>query len=243
MKIARLNGITNIDHLFDTGIEPQWNKDRRSIIAVGDDYNFSGATDITSMENWVKYEKIFKQDYTWLQRRIEELRVSIGWTGLTNTEKDLVIYYNQMKTTSSGDTESALKVTHLLTTGQVPDVPTATAFLRKTHSESIVRSRPGIIARVDGSKLIETIIGYLNREDTSQLLNTVQTHMSRYKEFAMIGTIIYGEEEGLRDYIESTGPTYSGNGLVEEGWATLNGKTLSDLRDDLINILFEDNDI
>jgi hypothetical protein len=211
--------------------------------------------DVTSMENWIYYfgraNRIeIQYDYLWLQRRINDVFMSKAgadnttrWGNCTNAEKDHIIYYNQMKASAEA-TEDTDKVTHLIVTGQAADASEAAAFLKKSHAESIVRARPGIIQRVDGAKLIETIITYLNRADTTQLLNTVQTHMIRYKEFAMVGTIIYGEEEGLRDYIESTGPTYGApNGLVEEGWTTINPPaTLTDLRDELINILFEDND-
>lgn len=210
--------------------------------------------EVNSMDNWIYYYGRANRfettyDYLWLQRRINDIFTSktgadntTKWGNCTNAEKDHVIYYNQMKDSAEA-TEGTDKVTHLIVTGQAADAAEASAFLRKTHAQSIVRARPGIVDRVDGSKLIETIITYLDRADTTQLLNTVQTHMIRYKEYAMIGTAIYGEEEGLRDYIESTGPTYGApNGLVEEGWVPINPPaTLADLRDDLINILFGDN--
>jgi hypothetical protein len=206
------------------------------------------------MDNWVYYygrvnRNEIVHDHLWLQRRIKAVFMNkpgsentTKWSNCTNEEKDHVIFYNQMRLSAEG-TEETDKVVYLISTGQVADAAEGAAYLRKMQADNIVAARPGIIQRVDGSKLITTIITYLNRQDTTALLNDVQTHSMRYKEYGMVGTHYYGEEEGLRDYIESTGPTYTNNGLVEKAWTTINPpNTLTDLRNELVNILFKDND-
>lgn len=60
MKVAKLNSIEDLDHLYIGG-EPEWKKENRSIIVVSDDYDFvsNNATDITTPELLIKYELDF----------------------------------------------------------------------------------------------------------------------------------------------------------------------------------------
>lgn len=249
MKIAKLSGDTNIDNLFYTGVEPQYNKDRRIHSIVPNDYNFSGngKTDVTLVYDINELPNYFRSiDYITEQNIINYVFQSKTgttntekWSDCTNDEKDTIIYYNQMKTSSSGDTESTLKVIHLLTTGQQPDVPSAAVFLRKNHAASVGRAKISVRERVDSDKLVEIMISYLTPHDIDQLMNTMATHLRRYKEYVLIGTVLYGNEPGLWDYINSQS-IYSDSGLLEEGWVTLKGD-LSELILKLNDLLWGDN--
>ena len=53
----------------------------------------SGYTEITSIENWNRFGLQVANDYSVVKFEIKDIAELLGWTGLTNTEKDLAIKY------------------------------------------------------------------------------------------------------------------------------------------------------
>ena len=225
------HGATSYDELF--------------IVGSDEDSEPSGYSDQTAIENWHKFANRFG-DYIWMQRHIaDSLDAKAGATltdkfnACSNEEKDLVIYYNQMKGLQGGPENTAV-ATHLISTGQCAPADVG-SLMRMFHSESVVRARPAAKARIESSRMIEAIIKYLSTADTQQLIDTMDGYLRGYKDYVLIGSIIPGNEDGLHDYINSfAGSVFFESGLTYEGWTTLVG-TLADLRDILNDILFEDN--
>lgn len=250
MRIAKQNNPTNIDSLFDTGVEPADKKDRRIHKAVPDSFDFvaNDCSDVTLALDINELPKYLRS----LDHVCKQLLIAYAfankagatdvdkWNNCSNAEKDTILYYNQFKGLPGG-AEDVAKVTYLITSGKASDAAEAATWLRANHSDSIVRTRPSVRDRVEGSRVVQAIIKYLTPHDTQQLLDTMSAYLTGYKDYLLIGTVIPGNQPGVYDYINST-DIYTGDGLVEEGWITQTG-TLADLRDALNDILFGDNEI
>jgi hypothetical protein len=213
----------------------------------------AGENDMTTLDNWVKYFTLRQHDYIWEQRRIREVfDAAVGatdvdkWNTFSNAEKDIILQYNQFKGESGGAEDNA-KVTYLLTTGKVGSVPEAVDWLKRTHSSSVSKGKEAALKRMapdsDGvEKLSYIIISYLNPVDTTDMLATIELILNWFKQYYIRGTIDPGNPSGIYDYINSTGD-FTVNGLISEGYTTINGKPLSDLIIELNDLLFGDNEL
>jgi hypothetical protein len=186
----------------------------------------SGYTNITSIEAWDKYGIKYVNDYSVVKFAIKQIcEQNGGWTGLTNTEKDLAIkYYSYPDTTSA--------VIYLMTTKGMTQQQAQGFVLQswhKHHLKNIVAYRQ----RWNYAKL--TVLSYISRDDGEDLFNTVKALIDLYIEVGILGWEYSDYQDGIIDYVYST-HGFTGQGLEENGYQLLQG-TWADFKDALNNVL------
>jgi len=195
---------------------PQWSADALSgnpafkLILSGQTIPNS-YVDISSIINWNRFGCMVANDYLVCKNAIKELVVEKGWTGLTNTEKDLAIQYYAYP-----DTMSA--VIYLMGKGYSQAQAQGYVLLQwHRHHGNVMNSCK---QRWFYAKFI--VPQYLSFNDAEDLLNTVEPLVFAYNDMGRLG-INYGDKrDGIMDYIESTN-AFAGQGLRENSYTLLQG--------------------
>lgn len=185
----------------------------------------SGYTDIDSIENWDKFGIQVANDYSVVKFEIKDLVTTIGWTGLTNAEKDLAIkYYAYPDVTSA--------VIYLMTTKGMSQAQAQGFVLREWHRhhlKNIVAYRQ----RWNYAKF--TVLSFISRADGEDLFNTVKALVDLYIEVGILGWEYSDYQDGIIDYVYST-HGFTGQGLEENGYTLLQG-TWTDFKNALNAVL------
>ena len=172
----------------------------------------SGYVDISSIVNWDKFGNNVCNDYFVYKCAIKTIAMEVGWTGLTNTEKDLCIKYYAY-----------------------PDATSAVIFLMTVRGMSLQQAQGYILlewhkhhGNITASCrqrwfYVKFIVPqYLSFDDAEDLLNTVEPLVFAYHDMGRLG-INYGDKkDGIMDYIESTN-AFAGQGLRENSYVLLQG--------------------
>jgi hypothetical protein len=185
----------------------------------------SGYTHLDSIEYWDEFGLPIANDYSVVKFQIKEMCQMLGWTGLTNTEKDLAIkYYAYPDPTSA--------VIHLMTTKGMTQQQAQGFVLQswhRHHLKNIVAYRQ----RWNYAKF--TVLSYISRSDGEDLFNTVKSLVDLYIEVGILGWEYSDNQDGIIDYVYST-HGFTGQGLEENGYQLLQG-TWTDFKEALDNVL------
>ena len=170
------------------------------IIDIGVDIP-TGYIDISSIERWDRYGYNESNDYAVVKFSIKGIVTRLGWTGITNTEKDLAIkYYSYPDATTA--------VIYLMTESGMTQAD-ASAFVtlewHKHHLKNVVAYRE----RWNYAKL--TVVSHISRVDAEDLFNTVKPLIDLFIDLAILGIDFGDNESGIYDYV------YSLNGFVDNG--------------------------
>jgi hypothetical protein len=172
----------------------------------------SGYTDITSIQNWYDFGLNIANDYLVPKFEIRELVKEIGWSGLTNTEKDIAIltysYDNMLDA-----------VTYLMTEKGMNQYQAQGYLLQEWHKHH------GRLVDTCKSRwfYVKFIIAqYLSFADAEELLDECQLLILSYIECGRLGTQYGDNNNGIMDYLESTG-TFIDQGLRESGYVLQQG--------------------
>ena len=185
----------------------------------------NGYDHIDTIENWNKFGLQVANDYSVVKFEIKDIANMVGWTGLTNTEKDLAIkYYAYPDSTSA--------VVHLMTTKGMTQAQAQGFILQSWHKHHL-RNIVAYTQRWNYAKL--TVLSYISRGDGEDLFNTVKTLIDLYIEVGILGWEFTDNQDGIIDYIYST-HGFTGQGLEENGYQLLQG-TWGDFKDALNDVL------
>jgi hypothetical protein len=217
------NEIIGID--TNTWYDSDLNGNEPFIIINSGDTIPSGYTDITSIENLDKFGLNIANDYLVIKFEIRDIANTIGWSGLTDSEKDLAIKYY-----INPDMSSAIN--YLMTTkGMTLDE--AKGFLTQKwhiHHGNLLNA-----CRERWFYVKIVAVKYLSFGDAEDLFDTAQQLIYEYTEMGRLG-INYGDtNNGIMDYLLSTNG-YDGQGLEEENYTLQNG-TWDDFKNELKNVL------
>jgi len=172
----------------------------------------SGYTDITSIQNWYNFGLNIANDYLVPKFEIRELVEEIGWTGLTNAEKDVAILtysYNNMLNA----------ITYLMTEKGMSQNQAQGYLLQEWHKHH------GRLVDTCKSRwfYVKFIIAqYLSFADAEELLDDCQMLIFSFTECGRLGTQYGDNNNGIMDYLESTG-TFVSQGLRETGYELQQG--------------------
>ena len=185
----------------------------------------SGYTHIDTIENWDKFGLQVANDYSVVKFEIKDIVTGTGWTGLTNTEKDLAIkYYAYPDPTSA--------VIYLMTTKGWSQAQ-AQAFVLQSWHKHHLRNIVAYTQRWNYAKF--TVLQHITRADGEDLFNTVKALVDLYIEVGILGWEYSDNQDGIIDYVYST-HGFTGQGLEENGYQLLQG-TWTDFKDALNNVL------
>jgi hypothetical protein len=221
MRLGKLKIPVNIKTNLTTGEVTDNNYIALDVLTA--EYN-----DISSIENWHTYGMMVLNDYLSVRKEIYNIFIDPAklWVNCTNKERDIIIAYYVYKDNGDGavDTE---KVTHLLTTGQVADIPSASTFLINSWNNFNKKNINDLKSRWFYVKPI--VLKYLTIADAENLFETVKGLVSDMFIIGRLG-IGYGlggdNENGLMNYVVSdeqfdgTGMEFDGYILKEGTWAT-----------------------
>jgi hypothetical protein len=167
---------------------------------------------ISSITNWHLYGGIISNDYLVYKNCIKSIVEKIGWSGLTNVEKDLAIQYFAYPDATSA-------VIYLMTTKGYTQQQAQYFVLEQWHKHhgNLIEACK---QRWYYAKLVVPM--FLNFSDSEDLLNTVEPLVFAYNDMGRLG-INYGDKkDGIMDYIESTN-SFSIQGLKENYYTLITG--------------------
>lgn len=206
------------------------------IISTGGTLDLSIYDDITSIENWVEYGDVLCTDTLQVRDRIKEELDVISWSGLTNTQKDIIIEYYLKETSKDDATSNTEKVTYLMTSKGY-SLPQAQGALVQAYGSYHPKEVQACNKRASVEKLYEVIAKYLTLADAGDLIKISHKLFDLYKTQAIRGTQDGNAGEGLFDFLESTvGTSYETTGLEQQGY-TLNTGTYSEFIAELMDVL------
>ncbi len=187
----------------------------------------SGYTNITSIENWNTYGIGITNDYGVARFAIKDLVTEIGWTGLTETEKDIAIEYHGAPTTTDA-------VIHLMTVHGYTQSAAGDYVISRWHQY--------YLKFIESCKqrwlyVMLVIPQYLSFGDAEDLFDTIDMLIGYYNNAARVGVNYGNSNDGIMDYVDSTNG-FTGQGLMETNYVLLKG-TWSDLQLEIKNILVD----
>lgn len=213
---------------------PSWNKsdlNGNDPFIVIPSYNSppdSGYTDISTPVNWDRFAEFYAPDYLVVKFALRNELESIGWTGLTTQEKDIMIYNYVVPNLN---TEFII---HLMTT-RGWDQATANGYLIERwhkHHYKVIKACEQRWYYV--KKVVAT---YLNFTDAEDLFDTVESLILDYTQMGEMGMVYGDQSPGIMDYIYSLNG-FEGQGLAENNY-TLNFGTMDDLIQGLKRVLVD----
>lgn len=171
-----------------------------------------GYVEIDTIENWDAFGLGVANDYSVVKFQIKDMCEIIGWTGLTNTEKDLAIkYYSYPDPTTA--------VIYLMTTKGYSQVQAQGFVLQSWHKHHL-KTITAYTQRWYYAKF--TVLSYISRDDGEDLFNTVKSLIDLYIDVGVLGWAYNDYQDGINDYVHSTNG-FSGQGLEENGYTLLQG--------------------
>lgn len=187
----------------------------------------NGYVDISSIQNWDMFGELCANDYMCVRFKIRDLCREIGWTGLTNTEKDIAI-----KHYVSDDPTNA--IIYLMTTKGMTQQQAQDFVLmswHKYHAKLIEACQQ----RLYYVKLV--VPKYLSLADAEKLFDNARDVIYDYTQLGRFGIIIGDKKSGIYDYLMSTND-YVGKGMEESGLTLIRG-TWDEFRAALTAILLD----
>jgi hypothetical protein len=241
MKIARQINLPREDSIFENG-EPDGRYDIRQLSKVENDFVFTPGEyeDITSMENWIKYQNELTTDYLQLRDYIRDILNEKSWVNLTNFEKDIVIEYHIKEAIKTLAEEQTEKVTYLVLEKDI-SASEATSFMIRSFANHQIKNKAACAKRMDQAELYFIVGKYLDLSEATDFYSVAEILFSKYKDQGIKGTMHGDYEAGLFDFMESTvGTVYETAGLASQNYTMLVG-TLQDFIDEMLNILRKGN--
>jgi len=196
----------------------------------------SGYTEITSIENWLKFGRDVLHDYQDYQKAIKLAGYDKGWTAMTNTEKDIIIdHYAHPQINPTGSTQNTQQVIHLMTTKGFSQEQ-ATDYIVDVWWDHWTAS----LSDCDGRwrRAVKTTIQYLSFADASDLFEEIEILVGYYLESGRLGIGFGDSKDGMMNYIMSN-EGYTGNGLEYNNY-TLKKGTWDELKTNLCKDLVSD---
>ena len=185
----------------------------------------SGYTDITSIENWNRFGNSIANDYLVTKFEIRDIANSIGWSGLTNNEKDLAIeYYINPDMSHAVD---YLMTEKGMTSGESNQYLTQKWHIHHGNLLEACKERWYYVKIV--------AVKYLSFADAEDLFDKAQNLIYEYIEMGRLGKDYGDKNNGIMDYLMSTNG-YVDQGLEEEGYILQTG-TWNGFKDELKNVL------
>jgi len=185
----------------------------------------SGYTDIDSIENWDAFGLQVANDYSVVKFEIKDIATMLEWSGLTNTEKDLVIkYYAYPDPTTA--------VIYLMTTKGMSQQQAQGFMLQSWHKHHL----KNIIAYTQRWNYAKfSVLQFLSRADGEDLFNTVKPLVDLYIEVGILGIDYNDSNDGIIDYVYSQ-YGFTGQGLEENNYTLMQG-TWADFKQALDMVL------
>lgn len=200
------------------------NNEPFKIIKNGDTIS-NNYVDISSIENWDIFGDNVANDYSVVKFSIKDIVELLGWTSLTNTEKDLAIkYYSYPDPTTA--------IIYLMTTKGWSQKEAQGFVLQSWHKHHL-KNIAAYKQRWNYAKF--TVLQFINREDGEDLFNTVKTLIDLYVEVGILGIDFNDSGDGIIDYIHSI-HGFTGQGLEENNYTLLQG-TWADFKLAIDNVL------
>jgi hypothetical protein len=178
--------------------------------------------DITSIESWNQYGDILCTDCLQIRDRIKYHFELVSWSGLTGTEKDIVINLYLKESYKDDNTSNTEKIMHLL--GKGYSMAQAQGTLIKSYSEYHIREVVACASRANSEQLYIVIAKYLTLADAGDLIKITHKLFDLYKSQGIRGTLDGNAGEGLFNFLESTpGTSYETTGLQQQGYSLNTG--------------------
>jgi len=182
---------------------------------------------INTIENWDAYGYEFANDYAVVKFGIKNIVDELGWSALTNVEKDLAIKYYCYS-------DPINPITYLMTEKGMSQAE-ATYFLTQTWHKHHLKNIEAYRQRWNYAKF--TVLQYLNRSDGEDLFNTVKSLIDMYIEVGVLGIDFNDNNDGIIDYVFSING-FSGQGLEENNYLLLQG-TWEQFKSDIYTVLVD----
>ena len=209
----------------------QWNSEDLNgnqsfkIIRSGDTTP-GGYIDISSITNWDKFGEICANDYMCVRFEIRDLCRVKGWTGLTNTEKDIAIkHYISDNPTNA--------VIYLMGKGMTQQQ--AQGFVLMSWHKYHYKLLEAANQRFYYLKFI--VPQYLSLTDAEKLFDDASGLIYEFTALGRFGIAIGDKKSGVLDYLMSTND-YVGKGMEESGLTLIQG-TWDSFRVALYSILID----
>jgi hypothetical protein len=191
--------------------------------------------DITSIENWYLHSDAICCDYLQMRERVRTILDATGWSGLTSTEKDIIIELYMQETTKDDATANGEKVAQLM--GKGYSLQEAQGILLKSYASHHLKEVDSCLKRANSEGLYTVIAKYLILDDAGDLIKITHKLFDLYKTQAIKGINDGNAGEGLFDFLESTsGTTYETAGLEQQGY-TLNVGDYTSFITELMDVL------
>lgn len=191
--------------------------------------------DITSIENWMQYGDVLCTDYLQTRERVRDELEASGWSGLTSTEKQIIIDLYLKEAAKDDVTANTEKVVFLM--GQGLTQPQAQGVLVQAYSIHHVKEIRSCTKRANSEMLYVVIAKYLSLADAGDLIKISHKLFDLYKTQGIRGVNDGNAGEGLFDFLESSvGTSYETSGLTQQGY-TLNTGDFTTFITELMDVL------
>jgi hypothetical protein len=204
---------------------PDLNGNQAFLIITSADTTPSGYTDITSIQYWDEFGMNIANDYLVVKFEIRDILNLKGWTGLTNTEKDIAIKYYATQ-------DAMAMIIHLMMTKGYSQAQ-AQAYVLKAwhiHHGNVVETCK---QRWFYVKII--VAAFLSFSDAEDLFDTCSNLVYEYTELGRLGKDYGDNNDGIMDYLMSTNG-FAGQGLEENNYDLVQG-TWAIFKDELSKVL------
>ena len=209
------------------------------IISTTQSLDLNIYNDITSIGSWYQYGDTLCSDFLQVRRRIRNIVNSVTWSGLTDSEKDIVISLYLKEDSVTESTYNGYKVAYLMGKGYT--LTQASGILIQSYANYHVREVNACLKRANSEMLYVVIAKYLTLTDAGDLIKITHKLFDLFKSQAIRGVNEGSAGEGLFDFLESTvGTSYENSGLEEQGY-TLNTGTYTEFITELMDVLREGN--
>ena len=190
----------------------------------------SGYSDITSIENFNELGTNMLNGQHEVHNAIWLELLKVDWSGLTTSEKSIVIERYSFHDSGTGTTNYDTMKSFLVSQSGMTS-SAATEYLGTKQYQYFRTTLTGVQERFNNS--VEILHEYLSSTDVEDFLTSVNSLAMNFLNYAFLGQDYLGASDGIMDFINSTNG-YSGNGLEERGYSLLKG-TYSDLKSKLQN--------
>jgi hypothetical protein len=205
------------------------------IISTNGTLDTSKYDDVTSIENWLVYGDVLCTDYLQIRERVRDELEATGWSGLTSTEKRIIIDLYLKEGAKDDTTANTEKVVFLM--GQRLTQIQAQGILAQAYSIHHIKEIRSCTSRANSEMLYIVIAKYLSLADAGDLIKISHKLFDLYKTQGIRGINDGNAGEGLFDFLESTaGTTYETSGLTQQGY-TLNAGDFTAFISELIDVL------